>query len=81
MEKKLKNGFRFSEIVKITIKIDSSMSKLNICQYFYLPIPIMHGKIFGIKYENSDYNLTCCKDIINPFQMAFRKWCLDNQSP
>ena len=34
-----KNGFSFSEIVKFTIKIYSSLSDINIRYYLKLPIP------------------------------------------
>ena len=52
LSKKTKNArnhcFRFSEIVKITIKTNSSLSKVSICYYLILPIPILHRQIFRI---------------------------------
>ena len=40
----LKNGFRFSETVKLTRRIVSSLSNINICCLLNLPIPIMHSE-------------------------------------
>ena len=40
-----KKGFTSSEIVKVTIKIDSILSKIDICVYSKRPIPIMHREI------------------------------------
>ena len=39
-----RNCFRFSEIVKLTNKIHSSISDLDIFCYLELPMPIMYGK-------------------------------------
>ena len=35
-----KNGFKFNEVVKMTIKSDSTQS--NICYYIKFRVPIMH---------------------------------------
>ena len=41
-----KNGFNFSEIVKLTIEIYSSPSIINTCHYLEFQIPIMHRHFF-----------------------------------
>ena len=38
----LKNGFRFKEIVNITIKSDSSISNIHISYYLKLPMLILY---------------------------------------
>ena len=51
----LENGFRFNEIVKLTIKFDSSISIINRCFYSKRPIPIMPRQFLRIISQNPDY--------------------------
>ena len=57
IENALKNGFSFSEILKITIKTDSSISNVNISHYSKFPIPIIHREIFRIISQNRKYEM------------------------
>ena len=45
LSKKIKNArkssFRFSEVIRVTIKIDSTISNINLCYYIKIPIPIL----------------------------------------
>ena len=49
LSKKVRNasniGFIFNQIVKLTIKISSSLSNINICFYLKHRIPIMHRQL------------------------------------
>ena len=51
----MKNGFKFSEIVKLIRKIHSSISNVNIRFHLKIQIPIMHRQFFGITSQNPDY--------------------------
>ena len=57
LNKKIKNaqrnGFIFNQINKLTIKIYSNLSNINICYYLKLRIPIMHRKFLKIIIFNS----------------------------
>ena len=52
------NGFIFNEIVKLTIKIYSTLSRMNICYYLKFQIPLMHRKIFRIISQNQENKKT-----------------------
>ena len=41
-----KNRFKFSEIVKVTIKSNSIMKNMNICYFLKISIPKMHKQSF-----------------------------------
>ena len=69
-----KDGFRFNEIVKLTIKNNSRQSHLNIYFYLKLPIPIMHKEFFKILSRKPEYVKTLCNDS-NTF-FACRKWII-----
>ena len=49
------NGFLFNQISKLTLKIYSNISNINISYYLNLRIPIMHRKGFKILSQNPDY--------------------------
>ena len=66
------NGFIFNQIVKLTIKIDSSLSIINI-HYLKLQIPIMHGDFFRIISRKPEYVKTFCNDLYNAFHFACRR--------
>ena len=69
-----KNGFRFGKTVKLTIKIDSSQSHINICYYFKLSVPIMQREFSKILSRKPENVKTPFNDPINPFLFACRKW-------
>ena len=50
-----KNGFRFDEIVKSTMKTDSSPSNINICYYLNLPIPTVDRQFFKIVSSEPEF--------------------------
>ena len=63
-----RKGLRFSEIVKLTKKVYSSLSNKNICYYLKFRILIMHRQFFRIisqnpknvkLFRNDFYNLFC----------------------
>ena len=68
-----KNGFRFIEIVNLTIKFFSSQSNTNISHWIKLPIPKKHRHFSRIMSQKPEYVKTSCIDIDNSFQFAFRK--------
>ena len=74
------NGLILNQIVKLTIKIDSSLSIINLCYYLKLPIPIMHRDFFRIISQKPEYVKTFRNDLYNPFQFACRRWISYNQS-
>ena len=82
MIKKLKiareNGFIFNQINKITIKIYSNLSQINIHYYLKLRKPIIHGHFFKKLSQNPDYGQTHCNDRNIPFHFACRKWYFFN---
>ena len=74
MENAQKNAFRISEIVKLTIKSDSSLSHINICYYLKLRIAVLHGDFFRRISENPQFLKTLCKDLNILFHFGCRKW-------
>ena len=84
LNKKIKiarrNGFVFNQKSKITIKIYSILSNINLRYYLKLPVPMMHRKFFKILFQNGEYVKAHCNVVYNLFQFPYRKWYLDNQS-
>ena len=68
------NGYIFNQINKLTIKICSNLSHINIHYYVQLRIPTMHRKFLLKNSQNRDYLQTHCNDRRNPFQFACRRW-------
>ena len=66
-KKKTKNSstksFIFNQINKLTIKIYSNLSNVNIRYYLKFPIPTMHRQIFKILSQNPEYVKTHCFDL------------------
>ena len=54
IEKDQQIGFVFNETVKLTRKIDSILSIINICYYLKIPIPIMHRQFLKIITQNPE---------------------------
>ena len=68
------NGFIFNQINKLTKKIYSNLSNLNICYYLKHRIPMCHRKILLKNSHNRDYIQAHCNDRKNPFHFACRQW-------
>ena len=67
-------GFIFNQINKLTKKIYSNLSNINIHYYLKLRIPIMHRLFFIKLAHNRNYIQTRCYDLNNRFQFACRLW-------
>ena len=72
------NGFLFNQINKLTIKIYSNLSNINICYSLKHRIPMCHRKILLKISQNKEFIQTFCNDRRNPFPFACRKWNLYN---
>ena len=70
----LGNGFKFNQIKKLTIKIYSNLSNINIRYYLKLCIPIKHRQFFRKLAQNKDYIQTFRNDRKNSFHFACRQW-------
>ena len=68
------NGFIFNQIKKLTIKIYSNLSSINICYYLKHRIRMCHRKTVLKVSHNEDYIQTFCNDRRNPFHFACRQW-------
>ena len=68
-----KNWFRFIQKVKLTIKIISRISNINICPYLKLPIPKLHRQFLRIISQNPEYVKDVCKDLNKSFHFACRR--------
>ena len=68
------NGFIFIQINKLTIKIYSNLSNINIHYHLLLGAPPLHRQFFKILSRNRDYIQTHCNDRRNPFHFACRQW-------
>ena len=68
------NGFLFNQINKLTIKIYSNLSHINIHYYLKLRIPTLHRKFFKKISQNRECVQTQCYDRRNPFHFACRQW-------
>ena len=82
LNKKIKNarenGYIFNHINKLTIKIYSNLSNINIQYYLKHCIPMGQRLFFRRIAHNRDYIQTHCNDINNPFHFACRQWYLHN---
>ena len=67
-------GFIFNQKNKLTIKIYSNLSSINIHYYLKHQIPMGQRLFFRRIAKNRDYIQTHCNDIKNPFQFACRRW-------
>ena len=71
-------GFIFNHINKLTIKIYSSLSHINIHYHLKLGASLLHRQFFIKLSKNRDYIQTCCNNRRNPFHFACRQWYLYN---
>ena len=72
------NGYIFNQINKLTIKIYSNLSNINIHYHLRLGSPPLHRQFFIKISQNRDYIQTHCNDRRNPFHFACRQWYLYN---
>ena len=68
-----KRGFKFNHKNKLTIKIYSNLSNINIHYYLKHQIPMGQRLFFRRIVKNRDYIETHCNDINNPFHFACRQ--------
>ena len=68
------NGFIFNQINKLTIKIYSNLSNINIHYHLRLGVSPLHRRFFINLLKNRDYIQTFCNDRRNPFHFACRQW-------
>ena len=68
------NGFIFNQINKLTIKILSNLSHINIHYHLRLGASPLHRQFFRILSRNRDYIQTHCNDRRNTFHFACRQW-------
>ena len=66
------NGFKFNQINKLTIKIYSNLSHINIHYHLRLGAPPLHRQFFIKISRNHDYIQTYCNDRRSPFHFALR---------
>ena len=71
-------SFEFNQINKLTRKVYSNLSHLNIEYYPKLRIPIMHRHVFRKIAQNPECIQTHCNDRRNPFHVACRQCYLYN---
>ena len=67
-------GFKFNHINKLTIKIFSNLSNINIQYHLKLGASPLHRQFFRKISKNRDYIETHCNEINNPFHFACRQW-------
>ena len=67
-------GFSFNQINKLTIKIYSNLSNINIQYHLRLGASPLHRQFFKKISHNRDYIQTHCNDRRNPFHFACRQW-------
>ena len=68
------NGFVFNQINKLTIKIYSNLSNINIHYHLRLGTSPLHRQFFIKISQNRDYIQSHCNDRRNPFHFACRQW-------
>ena len=68
------NGFIFNQINKLTTKILSNLSNINIHYHLRLGASPLHRQFFIKISKNRDYIQRFCNDRRNPFHFALRQW-------
>ena len=68
------NGFIFNHINKLTIKILSNLSHINIHYHLTLGASPLHYRFFINLLKNPDYIQTHCNNQRNPFHFACQRW-------
>ena len=67
-------GFKFQQINKLTIKIYSNLSYINIHYHLLLGASPLHRQFFKHLLKNHDYIQTHCNDLNNPFHFSCHLW-------
>ena len=67
-------GYIFNQISKLTIKIYSILSHINIHYHLRLGASPLHRQFFMKISKNRDYIQTHCNDRRNSFHFACRQW-------
>ena len=67
-------GFIFNHINKLTIKIYSNLSNINIHYHLILGASPLHRQLFIKLLKNRDYIQTHCNDLNNPLHYACHQW-------
>ena len=67
-------GFIFNQINKLTIKIYSNLSNINIHYHLRLGAPPLHRQFFIKLLKNRDYVQTHCNDLHNLFHFTCQQW-------
>ena len=67
-------GFIFNHVNKLTIKIYSNLSNINIHYHLNLGASPLHRQFFIKLLKNRDYIQTHCNDLNNPFHYACHQW-------
>ena len=68
------NGFIFNHINKLTIKILSNLSHINIHYHLTLGASPLHYRFFINLFKNPDYMETHCNNRRNTFHFACCQW-------
>ena len=68
------NGFIFKQINKLTKKIYSNQSHINIHYHIKLGSPPLHRHFSRKISQNTEYIHNFCNDRRNPFHFACRQW-------
>ena len=68
------NGYIFNQINKLTIKIYSNLSNIDIHYHLKLGLPPLHCQFFKKISQNRDYIQPLCHNRRNPFHFACRQW-------
>ena len=67
-------GFNFNQINKLTIKIYSNLSNINIQYHLRLGASPLHRQLFKKISHNLEYIQTHCNNLRNTFHFACRQW-------
>ena len=73
-----RTGLIYNQRNNFERKIFITLFEKNIHSYLKLQIRLMHRHFFKIISQNPDYNQTLCKNLVNLFHFACRKWFLYN---
>ena len=68
------NGYIFNQINKLTIKIYSNLSHINIHYHLRLGASPLHRQFFKMLSRNRNYIQTHCNNRRNTFHFACRQW-------
>ena len=72
------NCYILNQINKLTIKVYSNLSNINIHYHLLLGASPLHRRFFKRISQNRDYIHTHCNDRRNPIHFGCRQWCLYN---